>query len=573
MKSLFKLSLFCLLFFLPLTVVAELPPQVVADFNTLGGYIIMPVGDEYLVDLDSSQNLREGDILTIVTPGQKVIHPISKEILGSLDTPIGFLQVTRIKSGYSYAKLIVADKPPEKGGQIRRYEQVPVLFVDKQGVGESLRDELKSGLTQLNWLDDDSSNQALLLFTLENNRLSVKNKSGAAIYSYQYLDEQLIAKRLTATADPFAAAQKKPKLLERVADSVMGTFSSRASRDSMDLEEGIRHQAQRTHAGIWMSPSLKGNPIGIAVSDFSGDGQLETVVAFENNLEISRIVNDEYKPIATVDIPKNLKLLSLESADLDNNGSKELYLSALNDEKLSSLVIEYSSGTFQITIDKIGWFLRSVDYPDQGTVLIGQRKGGLDEPFYGQPFQVLKEGNKLIAGETIPLPGLINLYAFVPFKDDQGQLLYAYLDESDYLHVMTAGGNSLWESGDYFGGSEAYFDPKPLQKGNDDIIPRVYIRQRLLSGPAGEIIVSQNDGLRTLQRFRKFKSSRLVALKWNGFAMDEQWRTSEQQGYLGDFTVADANNDGNQELVMAIKYKHKGLIQKATSSIVTYELN
>lgn len=573
MRSILRVVLFCFCLLLPLNVAAQLPAQIEDDFKPLSGYIIMPIGDEYLVDLDASANLREGDILTIVTPGEKVIHPVSKEILGTLDTPVGQLQVTRIKSGYSYAKLLSAENPPQKGNQVRRFEQVPALFVDETGNGESIRQDLTTGLPHIKWLSSGTTEKPLLLFTLSDNRLSVKLNSGTELYSYALVDGQLVAgARRPVSHSGFEVAPKSnKKLLQKVADSVLGTFSS-SSKSDMGLGTEMLHQAGQTRAGVWMSPNLSGNPVGIVVGDFTGDGQLETAIAISDKLIISRITGDEYKQIAELKIPKNLSLLSLESADLDLNGTKELYLSASSEKKLSSLAIEYRNGSFQITIDKINWFLRSVEFPDQGTLLIGQKTAGIEAPFFEKPFQISRNGDELIAGETLPLPHNVNLYEFLPFQDTKGTLLYAYLSESDYLHVLTSGGLPLWESGDYFGGSESYYDPKP-QTGTDEILPRNYITTRMLPGPSGEILVAQNDGIRTLQRFRMYKESRLIALTWNGFAMNENWRTAEQKGYLADFSIADANNDGKKEIAMAIKYKHKSLLDNARSAIVIYQLN
>ena len=75
-----------------------------------------------------------------------------------------------------------------------------------------------------------------------------------------------------------------------------------------------------------------------------------------------------------------------------------------------------------------------------------------------------------------------------------------------------------------------------------------------------------------MQRYRKFKQSRLVSMLWNGFAMTESWRTANQQGYLGDYALADADNDGTSELAMAVKFKHKGFIDKPRSSIVIFDM-
>ncbi|MCK5913737.1 MAG: hypothetical protein KAG12_07640, partial [Desulfuromusa sp.] len=149
-------------------------------------------------------------------------------------------------------------------------------------------------------------------------------------------------------------------------------------------------------------------------------------------------------------------------------------------------------------------------------------------------------------------------------------ILYSYVSTGDYLHVTTPGGTTLWESGDHFGGGEAFFY-------NDDdtneLIRPIYIQQRILNLPSGEILVAQNDGMRALERFRNFNKSRVIALKWNGMALQQNWQTVDQEGYLADFTLADVDNDGEVELVMAVKFKHKNLLQKGRSSVVVYELN
>jgi hypothetical protein len=87
-----------------------------------------------------------------------------------------------------------------------------------------------------------------------------------------------------------------------------------------------------------------------------------------------------------------------------------------------------------------------------------------------------------------------------------------------------------------------------------------------------EILAVQNDGQRMTANFREFKNSRIVSLAWNGFALVEQWQTAAQRGYLADFALADADNDGTDELVMAVKFKHKGMIDEARSAVVIYEL-
>ena len=83
---------------------AELLDQVRKDFKPLSGYVIMPVQGEFLIDQDGAKGVAVGDLFSVVKPGEKIVHPVTKEVLGSLDEVKALLQVTRVKSGYAYAK-------------------------------------------------------------------------------------------------------------------------------------------------------------------------------------------------------------------------------------------------------------------------------------------------------------------------------------------------------------------------------------------------------------------------------------------------------------------------------------
>jgi hypothetical protein len=90
--------------------------------------------------------------------------------------------------------------------------------------------------------------------------------------------------------------------------------------------------------------------------------------------------------------------------------------------------------------------------------------------------------------------------------------------------------------------------------------------------PGGEILVAQNEGQRVVKNVPLYKNSRLVSLGWNGYSLVESWRTASQNGYMGDFAMADADNAGSEELVMIVRFQTKGLIDNARSSVVIYEM-
>ena len=573
MKFTVKLLLLALLC-CPSIVFAELTEDVQADFAVVAGVVVMPINDEYIVDLDSRDNLNVGDVLTLVTPGKKIFHPVTKEVIGSVDNVVGFLQVTRIYSGYSYAKVLTAGLQPDNGAQVKRFEQVPALFVDTTETGSELVREIKVNLPQFEWLAEHERDRALLTFTLQGETLDIKDQQNNSLHKYKVTKEQQLVSVAGSVQRPTVTGQSKPqpKLLQQVTNTVMGAFGQTNEDRFAEMDEAIIRQRQADREGIWMGPNLAGSPSGVAVADLDGDGLQETAVVLDNRIVVARIVEGQFTELAEVPISIRLQVLGIDALDLDGNGRDELYLSALNDYNPASLVVELVGDNYEIVISKVPWLLRAVTFPGQkDPLLLAQRKAEAEQPFIGDVFQVRRDGDKLLEGDALPLPKKLNVFNFQPFTGDNNQLYYAYLTNGDYLKVVTDAGANLWESAEYFGGSETCYMARPSRR--DEMLPPLCMPQQMVLMPGGEILVAQNDGQRMVQRFRKFKKSRLVAFGWNGFVLLENWRTASQSGYLADFVVADADNDGSPELVMAVKFKHKGLIDDARSAIVSYELD
>lgn len=436
--------------------------------------------------------------------------------------------------------------------------------------------ELKNSLPQLNWLPADSSTQPLLTFELQHNVLKVNDSNGAALKTYQLIDGQLVAtKQLAPSNQNFmvdADPAKNRGILNKTVNGLIDSIGLGSNDKGLPGQLGIiRNQQTMQNQGIWMSPNLAGEPTGIVVADLDSDGQLETLVSMKGEVLIYQIGQGELTEEAKIDLPVGTEILSVDALDFDHSGIPEIYLTAAKDHRLTSRVLAFVNNDYQFVLDNIPWFLRVTELPGEGRTLVAQRTGDQHQSFLGKPFRVIKNGDQLEQGEELPFSVHVNLFGFLPFAGTSGEQLVAYLTQQDYLKVSTEQGQELWESSDYFGGTEAAFYNTADKDG--DLIDPIYIQKRILRGPSGEMLLAQNDGIRTMKRFRMFKDSRVVALTWNGFALQENWRTGGQNGYLADFALGDADNDGQDELVMVVKFKHKTLLQEARSAIVIYELN
>jgi len=574
MKLMTKLTLLLLLA-LPLNALAELPEQMKNDFSVINGIIIMPVGDKYLVDLDASSSLQEGDILTLVMPGEKIIHPVSQKVIGTLDIVKGFLQVTQIKSGYSYAKLLSAGVTPEKGDQVKRFEQVPVRFETSQP-NLKLAAELKEGLPQLHWLNPQDAETPLLIFALSGNSLTVKNSQGGGGKTFYYKDGQLSAPtQLTAQANQPAFGadpEQERSLLNQAVHSVLGTVGLDKKDKRLEAPGIIQAQNPINPDTIWIGPRLEGNPVGVTVGDFDHDGQMETAIAMEYELLITRITEGHLQQLASVKFPSGTQLLSIDAIDMDKDGSPEIYLSASSGQVLNSQVVDFKNGSYQKTIGKIRWFLSVLDLPGEGKTLVGQALGEYETPFSNAPFRVNRSGAELKRGNKLTAPKDLSTLSLAPFGGSGSDTLYASISTKAGLQVFNSQSNRLWKSSDSFGGSEiSFYNAEDIN--NNEMPDPIFIEPRLITLPSGEILAAQNSGALTLRRYHNYTKSRIVALNWNGFALQELWRTTDQGGYLADFFYADANNDGKDELIMAIQFKKKTLISSGRSTVVIYKLD
>jgi hypothetical protein len=314
--------------------------------------------------------------------------------------------------------------------------------------------------------------------------------------------------------------------------------------------------------GVWYGPRLDGHPIGLDVADLTGDGKQEVVLGFKDRLVVARLVAGQYEVVAEHSFGRGGDALSLDALDLDGDGRAELYVSMVQMQNVASQVLELRDGQFQAVIKNVPYFLRKLRLPGEGEVLLGQELNpdlkNHTQDLTGPIFRVSRGGDKLQRGAAVTLPGMVSLFGFHPFEH-AGRPLLARLNLNDKLQVLEPSGATLWESSDNFGGSETSFERSAGL--NDGSTRYAFLQPRLEPGPDGTVLVPVNEGSRTFSAFRAFNSSHLKAVAYDGYSLVERWRTKPQGGYLGDFRMADADNDGAPEIVMLVMFSRGGMLK------------
>lgn len=168
-----------------------------ADLQPVSGCVVLPVQNEFLIDLDASKGVAVGDLFAVVQPGEKITHPVTGEVLGTLDVRKGVLQVTQVKSGFSHARLLDGAGQVVRGDAIRRFSNLRAIFWDYTGRGESFYADLKGALPGLEWQDYAAAQAARpsqpdavqagnadLLVVLDNQQLAVRDGAFRLLHAY-----------------------------------------------------------------------------------------------------------------------------------------------------------------------------------------------------------------------------------------------------------------------------------------------------------------------------------------------------------------------------------------------------
>ena len=200
--------------------------QVVKDFTPIPGYVIMGTEGEYLIDLDASKGISAGDLFSVIKPGKKITHPVTGKVLGTLEEVKGILKVTRLQSGYSFARLLGKSTEIKRGDPIRRYANMSAILWDYTGEGETFFFQLRDQLSDLKWEDYQASQKnrpdkprALktggpnLIFILTSDGVEVRDSEFQIIHSYG-LPESLVSAAPIAAVPPVtkkAPMGSKPK--------------------------------------------------------------------------------------------------------------------------------------------------------------------------------------------------------------------------------------------------------------------------------------------------------------------------------------------------------------------------
>ncbi len=319
---------------------------------------------------------------------------------------------------------------------------------------------------------------------------------------------------------------------------------------------------------------------GLDVGDLDGDGKNELVIIDRDTVYVYKWRKKRLFQFKAIEKTWASNYIYVSVADLDGNGRAEIYVSNLS-TTVSSLVLEWDGGKFKEIASRESWLFRVVDLPGQGKTLVGQKRG-VEGTYRGDVQILTRKGNDFVSTGPLNLPRYGNVFNFV--QNDltgKGITYTTMLGPYEHLLVYDQKGERLWKSDDYFGGSLTFMEDKVtninrmIDTGVRIFIPSPIFLVDINGDGKQEIVVCKNKSKvgRIFGDVRWFGSGKVLFMDWDGAALTSQWTSQKLSGTVVGYQVADLDNDGLKELVIASVTSESYFVGLPKSRLVLYDLN
>ena len=399
----------------------------------------------------------------------------------------------------------------------------------------------------------------------------------------------LPAREVIVSRPPSPQAAREAEIISGMGGGRKGTFTSSINPDFINAAQPLNRKT------FWKSQQFSNEFRGMDIGDVNGDGLNETVIIDPHNVFIYQKKGNEFKLIQQIPGKSYDYYVSLDVADINGNGIKEIIVSSYTGQQVDSFMLEFRDGKFQTIASNLPWFMRAIDNGSGIPLLLGQRRG-IDMPFDTPIHEIVWKNGAYTEGPKMKIPQGLSVYGLTLDKlGSSGAEKIIALNSDDYLCIFEQtdkplskiaifGGSSesLWKSDEQFGGSNTYIEPMNRsgfsENKSEDADLIHYINLRIVTYDTNkdgkrEIIVVKNlsSASRMFQRLKLFTAAEVYNLEWEGMGMVENWRTKKISGYVADYQFKDIDNDGENEVVLALVLSVGGSIRDR-SVIVTYSL-
>ena len=336
---------------------------------------------------------------------------------------------------------------------------------------------------------------------------------------------------------------------------------------------------------FWKSRKFKIRIIGMAAGDVDGDKNNEVVFISDRIVSIYRYLDRKFVKVGEIEGTRYNHYIGVDVADINENGKAEIFITNYNSkDRMSSFVLEWNGTEFAKIIDNANWYYRVINVPYQDRILFGQQRKDKLKIFKPGVYEMKWESGEYKPTVRQNLPESITVYGFTygDMMHDGREMIVAY-SYNDRIRIMDKSGDEEWTGSEPYGGNPVFLEffdrPDPSQQVPQDPekLDRYFLPQRIhiadldKDGKNDLILVKNHDvSGELISRIKMFNNGQIECLTWNNLGLGLKWRTQKISEYISDFTIADLNNDGNDELVFSVVSKAGKILGQSRSYIVSW---
>lgn len=353
-------------------------------------------------------------------------------------------------------------------------------------------------------------------------------------------------------------------LAKSLAEGIAKGIASMGKTQTSALPSDIVKPAKIVTASGQIVHKLEGELSGIAVGRTFPGGDRELFVVGNQVLRYYR-QGAELKLMAEIHYKAYEKVLSVDTADLDNDNLPEIYATVMNGETLVSQVWMVNGASLKQIAGSLPYFFRAVAGAGGVKKLFAQKMSGTAD-FFGDVAEFVKSGEGYQFGNPVKLPKQGYIYNFNVLKGYKEEVNPIVFDRSGYLRVFNPAGDELWKSSEEYSGSESSFKRADRDSLNSvDGYRSVFLDQRIVVKANGELLIPKNSASWFMLSKHSYSNNSLFCFIWNGSNLEEKWHTRQSDYYLADF----AYDDSSRELLMLeVVAREGGLFDKGVSRLV-----
>ena len=564
---------------------AEIAERIAAAFPKVTGQVIGLERERVLLDLGAKDAVIPGLELQIYREGQEFKHPYTGQILGKLDRDVGRVRILEVQQNFCVAEVIQqAEGTMVQQGDRARVTTARIIValpnVDVSDVAgantRSVTRDLVNALVKSNRFEV-MPDQRIRAALAEEKLTATDSLADPAVL-------QVLWKRLRVTAvllGKLSVLEKSVRWDVQVLSTVRGDTITLAGAEMKGAAPRAASVAPARGGGNFAGQdapridqiALRSQEVpykgrAMAVGEFTGDGTVKLAISDGQGVFIYDVGATGIKLIATIPGRTSENVISLDAADINGNGTAEIFVTAHTSNtqsgfaQLRSYVLEYQNGKYNKIWQDVELHFRVMEGPGGALQLYAQGAG--DEVFSGPVRRYLWQGSRYVPGEVVLLPKAFpNIYGFIQADlEGDGTLKVLVLDHQDYLRVFDRSGTELYRTSDRFGGTENVIAYDPSRAGENPrsgIVPKPILLQGrmvfqdVMGNGKKQLVVPRNTpSTGYVFATRMYDKGKMLGLSWDGVGMQPVWETREVPGYIADFALMDPDGTGNRKLVLLV---------------------